>query len=47
MTPIELIRTLNLNNIPEEVKKQAKLSILDLIGIGAGGGRHAIVWDYS
>lgn len=37
MTPIELIHTLNLNDIPEEVKKQAKLSILDLIGIGAGG----------
>ena len=31
MTPIELIHTLNLNDIPEEVKKQAKLSILDLI----------------
>ena len=37
MTPIKLIHTLNLNDIPEKVKKQAKLSILDLIGIGAGG----------
>ena len=37
MTPMELIHKLNLNDIPEAVKEQAKLSILDLIGIGAGG----------
>ena len=37
MTPIALIQTLNLNDIPDAVKEQAKLSILDLIGIGAGG----------
>ena len=37
MTPIDLIHTLNLNDIPDAVKEQAKLSILDLIGIGAGG----------
>lgn len=37
MTPMELIHKLNLNDIPDAVKEQAKLSILDLIGIGAGG----------
>ena len=37
MTPIELIHKLKLNDIPDAVKEQAKLSILDLIGIGAGG----------
>ena len=37
MTPIELIHKLNLNDIPDVVKAQAKLSILDLIGIGAEG----------
>ena len=37
MTPIDLIHTLNLKDIPDAVKEQAKLSILDLIGIGAGG----------
>ena len=37
MTPIDLIHKLNLNDIPDAVKEQAKLSILDLIGIGAGG----------
>ena len=37
MTPIDLIHILNLNDIPDAVKEQAKRSILDLIGIGAGG----------
>ena len=31
MTPIDLIHKLNLNDIPDAVKEQAKLSILDLI----------------
>ena len=46
MTPIELIHKLNLNDIPAAVKKQAKLSILHLIEMCAGG-RHAIVSDHS
>ena len=37
MTPVELIHKLNLNDIPDAVKKQAKLSILHLIGMCAGG----------
>ena len=37
MTPTDLIHKLNLNDVPDAVKEQAKLSILDLIGIGAGG----------
>ena len=38
MTPIALIQTLNLNDIPDAVKEQAKLSILDLIEFARWGG---------
>ena len=37
MTPIDLIHKLNLNDIPDAVKEQAKLSILDLIELAQVG----------
>ena len=43
---LDFISEITWEDLPPQVRLQSKLCLLDLIGVGAGGAKHKIVWHY-